>query len=336
MTAVFFPFTFITESVLRSFRMFFKTIAVFQTAGDTIPDTLKAWQAKGALDIWVPLPDEGHISAMLRSYREWALHRRGGDISVHKYYREQVPFFNETSVARIKKEIRTFNETQTDGSCVDEENLLYRAGLFLQMAQEFDEQNLEIFRDLSRQARMERALFNGLKGEEGELPRSDPVPPVSPAEDTFGYMLPDRLGAWARLMLSHDVCGHVFLTHRRDAVEAAVADLPQTAADIHVQTISAFQGEADVVADLQDALTDHIVQLSQLPLTKFQEGTVPGFSKGTDDENPAMELHIIPGIDPHEFFSRFAKNSPAAADRITPRKSIKNTVLARVGPADEF
>ena len=333
MTAVFFPFTFITEPVLRSFRMFFKTIAVFQAASDTIPDTLKAWQAKGELDIWMPVPDEAHISAMLRGYREWALHHQGRDISVHKYYREKVPFFNETSVTRIKKEIRTFHNSQTDDSGVDAENLLYRAGLFLQMAQEFDEQNLEIFRDLSIQAKRERELFTGLKGEAGELPGIDLVAPVPPAEDTFGHMLSDRLSAWARLMLSHEGYGHVFVTHRRDAVEAAMADLPQTGTHIHVQRVPAFQ---DGAAGLQDALADHILQLSQLPFSKFQEGTVPEFSKETEDDNPVMELHIIPGSAPPEFFSRFVKTPPTAADSITPQKSINNTVLALVEPAGEL
>ena len=75
---------------------------------------MKAWQDEQRLDIRLPLRHhEKEITSILREYRSWAQHHQGGDISFFKTQGRHIPFFEESSVAQIRKEIKDKGKAET-------------------------------------------------------------------------------------------------------------------------------------------------------------------------------------------------------------------------------
>jgi len=328
MKPVYFPFTFMTESMLEACNRFFKEIVVLQPTSDNIPSQMKAWQAEGLLDIQTPKSDEENIAAVLRDYRTWAQYHQGGDISVYRYFKDKIPFFDDASISQIKKDIRTVETAKSKDPASAAKELLFQAKLFLQMAQEFDEQNLDIARNLKDQEDMERGVFEVLRGEEAELPMSEKTEPSSLPDDPFAYMLSDRLSAWAQVMLSYGMPGDFFITNSRESIESAVEGCLKTETMVHTQKIPGFTGDAEAMVGLQKAFMGHLKKVSQM--SAFQENSVPQFPVENGDEGLAMELYVIPGISPFDFFRRFLKKDVTAPAVTKNQLSIKNTILGLI------
>jgi hypothetical protein len=333
MKPVFFPFTLMTGKVLAACRRFFKQIVVIQATEDNIPNQLKAWQVEGLIDILSLKSEKGDISAMLRDYRAWAQYHQGGDISVYKYYKDRIPFFDDTSFAQIKKDIRSAGTGEKTAPASAADDRLLQARLFLQMAQEFDEQSLDIARTLEDQEEMKRVLFEGLRGEGGMTPMPDKTGSSTRYDDPFGYMLSDRLNAWTRGMMAHEMFDDFFITNSRETIELAVGDAMETESPVHMQRIPGFTGGADVVTGLQEAFMAHLKKLSQMLPSQFHEKTVPQFSVENGDEDMAMEVYTIPGISPPDFFPRFLPKDVMAQTVRTHDMGIKNTILGLILPA---
>ena len=330
MKAVFFPFTFMTEALLDACCRFFNEIVVVQATGDNIPGQMVEWQAEGRLDIHSPGPDTGNITAMLQNYRTWPANHQGTDISVYKVEPHHIPFFDDTSIAQIKKDIRTAGTgDETDPDSAESDRLL-QARLFLQMAQGFDEQSLDIARNLRDQAEKERGLFDGLRGENALPPVSSQSEPSSISADPFTYMLTDRLSAWTRVMVSCGLIDNMFITNSRESLELAMDDLQNTDVAIHIQRIPCFEGNTEEIKERKAAFRSYIINLSRTSPSQFQEDSIPQFSVENGDEHLAVELVTIPGIPPADFFPRFLKGGARAPMRISNEMSIKNTVLGLI------
>jgi hypothetical protein len=332
MKAVYFPFTFMSGSVLDGCCRFFKEIVIVQAARDSIPGQMRVWQAEGLLDIQTPELDQGNITAMLRDYYMWAANHQGADISAYKVDKHKVPFFDDTSIAQIKKEIRTAGAGDGTGSDSAAGDLLLQARLFLQMAQGFDEQSLEIVRNLKDQEEKERNLFDGLRGE-GALSPTSKHSGLSPLSDNpFNYMLYDRLRAWVRVMSALDIVDNLFITNSRETVELAVDDLQNTDVTIHTQRIPGFAGQGEAMKELKAEFMSYLINLSRMSPPQIQENSIPQFSVENGDERLTMELVTIFGIPPPDFFSRFLQKGSPVHGSDKDKISIKNTILGLIEP----
>jgi hypothetical protein len=294
---------------------------------------MNAWQAEGLLDVQTPKSDQGNISAMLRNYQTWAANHQGGDISAYKVEPHKIPFFDDTSIAQIKKDIRaagTGDEADPDLTASD---LLLQARLFLQMAQGFDEQSFDIARNLRDQAEKERGLFDGLRGEDALPPVPNQSGPESISDNSLNYMLDDRLGAWTRVMFSCDIIDNMFITNSREAIELVVDDFQNTDVSIHAQRVTAFTGDAEAIKEQKAAFRSYCINLSRTSPSQFQEDSIPPFCLENGEESLTMELVTIPGISPADCFSRFLLGHVKAPVNISGEMSIKNTMLGLIEPA---
>jgi hypothetical protein len=328
MRAVYFPFTLITEPVLDTCRRFFEEVAVVQPTGEGVPEQMDMWREQGILDIISAGPDPGNIAAAIRDYQAWAAERRGADISAYKIKKRTIPFFDDTSVAQIKKEIRSAGSGNgTQGPRTPGSASLLQARLFLQMAQTFDAQNLEIARDLVDQAEKERSLFAELRGggaRSSAVRRNEGSPD---ADNPFSYMLPDRLRAWCRTALSCDLADSFFVTASREAFDLALEMLPSGNAPLLRQKIAAVSGDADALAESRAALASYVVNLARTPPSLLREERVARFSAHQAEVSPAMELTVVPGIPPLGFLACFLQEEASICEDAKPGNSLKNTVL---------
>ena len=229
MTPIYFPYTWITEPVLRALTTCFRRVVVYQPCRSHIPETLRDWEKKGRLEIRLPeAEDERMLAPLLRDYHAWADLHRGDRLDLEKFLPPSAPYFDEASTSRIRQEIRAAagSADDTDPAKNQERSLLLRDRLFLILAQEYDQQDTALLTDLDRIERMEKALFRNL------TPDGDDPLPMKPAAHPEGAvetgrpMLSERMAAWIRLHIRHQrtfgkapEAGPIFITSDMPALD---------------------------------------------------------------------------------------------------------------------
>lgn len=332
MLPVYFPFTGVDHSWLEASSAFFKKVAVYQVLEAAIPERMKVWQGEQRLDIRMPLrPFQKEITSILREYRHWAQHHQGGNISFFKTQGRHIPFFEESSVAQIRKEIKDKGKAKTTAGKTMPPDLY--PGIFLQMAQDLDEQNREIAGGLKSQTEREHELMMALKGEELFEMSGDSGSGMT-YEDQEVYMMPARMAAWGRMMIADDVLLPMLITSHpmilEDLAEQAIQGLPALQ---FLQTLRAPAGDAGCVSRAQDDLAAFLHMVSVLAWdghTEWPHFTCDGEPAGS---GASLSLYVIPGMTPQELFARYIN-----ADRLDAvgtkqdGKTINNTLVGVLEP----
>ena len=332
MLPVLFPHTLMTESLIEGLQQFFQQITVLQASDARMPAAMIQWEAEAAIHILRPAPDNGEISTALQAFRLWRQQHQGGDVSIYRYMEENVPFFSAASVSQIKKEIRTRplakpeHESKAGG---DAAARLFQARLFLQMAQEFDVQNHEIAQNLAEQVQLEQGLFSRLKGNGAEptSKESETLGAEFAKDDPFGYMLRDRLQAWARVMLSLKTEAAVFITSRRDVVEMLFSDLLTIDAGVQRQAISVFDGSADAVAEKKQQLLAYTQELAQTPMADVSPDAAVAPWMKPAEEASHLELYTIQNLTPVDFLGRLSGKTAAVTKASDRTAALRHTII---------
>jgi hypothetical protein len=203
MQPIYFPHTYITGETFKALSACFKKFTVYQPTLRHIPELMIQWRNTGQLEIRCPLCEfETDIESSLKSYQYLGNIHQGRKGEVKNYQPSGIPFFDETSPQKIRadlvREILGGDESRNNRFTHSTAQRVH-AGLFLQMAQDFDSHQDGIRQDMEVYSRKEKALFKNLKEDDDSLfqelrstllPRAD-----SPGE----HMLPQRLSAWTRL-----------------------------------------------------------------------------------------------------------------------------------------
>jgi hypothetical protein len=293
--------------------IFFKTITAYQVSAAAVPERMKAWQDDQRLDLRLPLHrHEKEIASLLREYHTWARHHRGGDLGFFKTQENRIPFFDDLSVAQIRKKIkrgaRDPAPARENGS-----HDLY-PGVFLLMAQDLDEKNREIFRDLTSHAVREHAFMKALKGDDAlEMPGDGG--PGTPIGEGDVYMIPERMAAWARIMLADGLRPPMLVTSHPavldDLVERAVPDSQPIQ---FLQTVRAPVVPAGHLSQCQADMAAFINDISGL--SGIGDNSWPQFEWHREcmASGAALSLYVIPGLAPRTLLTRYvASQGPAAA-----------------------
>jgi len=306
MLPVYFPFTVLGDGLITDIGKFFDKIAVYQVSEGTTPERLKTWCDKDRLDIRSPLQEhDREISALLKSYRIWAEQHRGVDISFFKMYEDNIPFFTETSVSQIRKDIKDLSQSK-DAPEKERERDFSRE-IFLLMAQDFDEKNQDIARELSSQAIRERELMENLKGEELPSLISGAGDRLTSAEET-DYMISNRMLAWTHLMLADTWSAPMAITPSRSALDELVERVLQPEDVIHLGSISEPAGGASGAGRQRADLAAYIQKMGALPWVKGEQTPDMNWD-GIDCETAVkLRLYLIPGMTTRELFDSYAQS----------------------------
>ena len=303
MLPVYFPFTSVSTGLMDASSRFFKKMAVYQMSAASIPERMKKWQADERLDIRLPWQHrEKEILTMLKEFRTWARLHQGGDISFFKTLKGDIPFFDDSSVAQIRKQIKTGGEAKTASGKTDSSDLY--PGVFLQMAQDLDEKNREIAGDLASQAAKEHALIKALKGDETIGMLDDSVTGTTPG-DQEAYMIPERIAAWARILLADDRLTPLLVTSHPMVLDELVERALPGSHDIHsMPIVMAPKGDPGQISQCQDALAGFIEDISRLAWSG--ENGQPSLNWGCESaaSGAGLSLYVIPGITPRSLLGR--------------------------------
>lgn len=332
MLPVYFPFTGVGRGWLDASSGFFKKITVYQVLAAEIPERMKAWQDEQRLDIRLPLGHhEKEISVILREYKTWAQHHQGGDISFFKTQGRHIPFFEDSSVAQIRKEIKDKGKAVTAAGKTKPPDLY--PGVFLQMAQDLDEKNKEIAGGLKSQTAREHELMKALKGDELFKMPGDSGPGMR-SEGQDVYMMPERMTAWAHIMLVDDLTSPMLITSHPAALENLVEQTIQGEPAIQfLQTLRAPAGDAGCVSRSQDDLAAFLQKVSVLAWDGVKEW--PHFTCDCDSTGSSLSLslYVIPGMTPHELFANYIKSDKSDAFGMKQEgNTINNTLVGVLEP----
>ncbi|RPH49137.1 MAG: hypothetical protein EHM85_14890 [Desulfobacteraceae bacterium] len=216
MKPVYFPFTFINDSVARDLYAFFGQITVYQPGAHDIPENMQKLADEGVVELKVPVSgDEARIEALIKEYKEWGELHQKSDTAFLKAIGERVPFFDETFSTQLASQIKKIRD---DNYSKEKPDILFNARLFLCLAQDYDLVQYGINRDLISVYEMEKKLLEGLTHED-EVFFSKKAGTSLQSDDYGKYKIKERIEAWTYLMSNDMEIPGFFITDSRDAFD---------------------------------------------------------------------------------------------------------------------
>jgi hypothetical protein len=203
MNLTYMPFTYLSKPVASILHALFGTVAVLQPLKSAIPEELVDLSDQGLIEISAPAEsDDERLSAALLEFTEWARMNPGTSLAGAEFFgtrQGEVPFFDETSVNRIRSEIKHH------GSTVDERgesDFLFSARLFLALAQENDRATDSLDRDLETFKAMEKDFLASMMDAGDTRFNRQSLGTQLWQEDQGAKLTQQRLRAWATLALA--------------------------------------------------------------------------------------------------------------------------------------
>jgi len=306
MKPLLFPYTYVSEPVINAYRHFFSGISVLQSSRKHIPEPMKQWADEGFLDIQMPDPKVSRIfDKVLAETENWVRSHRGGVASFLKAYQDEIPFFEPSSVSRIRQDIREAGRTVSPDESLQDAFL--RERIFLQVAQDFDTHNQWLSHQMQQQEAMERNLFRELRGDERYMDRATGPVQQWGSEDPFQYMILDRLKAWSRVMLSHGHVQGLLMTTAASVLTLLQEHVPDTEKMILAATIPVVPKDAATGKDERQALIGYCEKLLCTPLPLLKDSGLLDTYPFEITDNYSMELYMLPDISPQSLFTRFVE-----------------------------
>ncbi|PID40414.1 MAG: hypothetical protein CR984_03350 [Proteobacteria bacterium] len=315
----YFPFTCLPEPTAQLLADLVGPVAVYQPIGKNVSDALNQLASRGLVHVRIPMThDDDRLCAALAEFTEWArLNPRNSTAGMDfvGVRQGQVPFYEETSIHRIRSEFRKYDHLQRPE---DESNDSFGARLFLALSQENDRAMDGLDQDLDQIEMMEKAFLEDFDGADEAGFNRQAYGGTMWREDPGARMTGQRLRAWARLAADDDQLPEVLVTtspavidnlqeHAGSLVQLASfrPGLPNEAGgpllgrvlagladgSISLDTASVM---AALPADDSDAnVCVSLYALSDQPPTTFIQGLVPGVPIRTNKVRTGHTLIVL-------------------------------------------
>jgi len=229
MIPIYYPQTYIPEATMAAVQTCFSPVTVYQPSRRHIPPAMHEWEQGDLIELHVPPKGDGdRLDLLLKDYRKWAAMHGGRHRTGFDYLRThmgKVPFFDETSVAQIRADIRRGGISSESAPVTR----FFSARVFLSIAQEMDMAAEALAIDMRRHDEFEKKLFKELTGD-----GSPAAQPTSFGATGTGmqqdYMIQERLLAWWLLVVGDaekadtNLSG-IFVTTSRPAVDHSIDEM---------------------------------------------------------------------------------------------------------------
>ncbi len=271
MKPIYFPFTYVSDSVAQALAACFGQFIVYQPLTGKMPELMRPWVAKGILDVRVPVAeDQNELETAVKNYLSWAnLHLEGSGLksSFLQTGKDAIPFFRSSSPSQVMADIK---EAVHGKSTAKVPEPVSAARIFLYFAQEFDRQNHEVARDLKRYRQKEAELIRELKMEDDSLPAEFRKEATQRPDDSAGYMVLDRLAAWTRILLKDIDISGIFITHTPAVLQELLDRTPTAEKLLHFDSIPTGTAMTAALVSWQQKLVadlSYIVEHKRPPAT---------------------------------------------------------------------
>lgn len=312
------PFTVLEEHQLKMLTDTLGTLTVYSPANAVVPRHMRSWEQQGKLDIRHPRGiDEEQLLSAIENYHSWADLHQGNIGDMAGFFQTQagrIPMMDDTNPTQIGHQIRHYGEPQAHAS-VDP---LFKAALFLSMAQEYDMHQHGMERELDAVHAMEQRMLRQISGDaqdnEIEIPVAT-VPLPTSANRTLNdpYMTTQRIRSWSRLALSDAQAPTLYLTLSQAVVEH-IRDLFPDALELADLNLASPRIQ-ETLQSLVSASDEHSI------------GSASDLRDGSADHNHQLILYRLAGVSPYDFLSRLADPEPVSDADATPGDVPQNTFI---------
>ncbi len=271
MKPIYFPFTFIPESILKEIRMFFPKIVIYQPSSGRIPEFLRKTADDGLLEIRAPFGgDESQFDRLVREYREWLDYHKGSETTYFKSRifdsvdLETVPMYSDNSTTQIKHDIKKGPiEKKTE-----KPDKNFTARLFLLIAQEFDIQQYELKTDLERFQVMENNLFSNIRGTDENFETGISKVDSTLFDDLGEQKTSQRISAWLKIFNQDPVApdefgSGLFLTSSPAVMEHIMELFPDIELVLSTRSIPAHELDSQKIKEIRQNLRENLTRLSR-------------------------------------------------------------------------
>lgn len=319
MKAIFFPYTYISGTVVKALNSWFRQIIVYHPSRFNDPAIMNDAESIDLISIRTPVSgDEDLIKRIIQDFKAWGDIHNSGEMDTIKFTGNTIPFFDENSINQIKADIK---QGMSNPAEMKEDHLL-NARVFLHLAQEFDKQNNEIRQGLLLCEEIEQKLINDIMGiDKNNADQNKPNEFLPDSSDNF--MIEQRIAAWSKLFMHEKECAPLFITTSMHAIEY-LTDKAGGAG--RVFTINADKPEGDnfldTINDMARNVWEPSTTIPHIKTRSLQEAD----NLGMETSN-RLTFYIIPDKTPHEFFAGCADIDLSGIDLAEEKKKIRNTIL---------
>ena len=321
MTPVYFPFTYISDQTASALYACFNRIAVCQASRLGTPPNMKQLAQEGVIDLRIPVEkDDETLMAACKEYRAWGdLHQENGR-TVFKTRSGAVPFFDDSLTQKIRTDIE-----HEKNEAPPPESPAFTARVFIQIAQEFDQQQDELAREFASIDTREQDLFNQLTGDAATAPDDKIATGSSNIADD--YMIRERVTAWLDLMKHDGQTPGFYITGSRSAWDL-ITDLAPDAETVF--DLPSIPIPEDSSAEWPRNMGQYLDTLTctPWPLSKVDTPEFP--DAGKTGQQMIFKLSIIPGSSPEQFFSRFLEPASTQNNPRNDSSELQNTLVGLV------
>ncbi|MCU0559059.1 MAG: hypothetical protein MUD16_02560 [Desulfobacterales bacterium] len=310
---VYFPFTHLGDRAAAALQSHFDVMLLLRPFAEGLPPGMRGLERCGFLEILAcDAGDEVSGAEAAAGFLEWARRHAGGVGPTGAFWQARLaggPAGGDRSAFQLASQIKRRCQAEEPPNVADP---LRAARVFLRLAQELDEQNEEVLRELMRVQTLRAEMLAAMDGRPPSpaagAAAGEPLPPTGREE----HRLTDRLSAWARLFLAAACPGPVLVTTRA----AVVAHLIEASAAVRRLPLEAHRGrgeglpaaEGAPAALRMEALADWAAapaeRIATLPLAGPGEAPVPG--------RGGLSGCLFPDDPPHRLLGRFAAVAPPA------------------------
>jgi hypothetical protein len=264
LTATYYPFTAMAPSVANILSCCFGRVAVYQPVGALPLRGLQPWIDNGFLDIRIPfagITDATVLASEFANWKAWGSMHENGDLAYFaRLGKSLAPVTPLTpQVAAAIKGTAGKTEPKTD-------NCELTIQLFLLLAQDFDQQSLDIQEQLDHIEKQKQALEDFFRIDSFEE-RSTATPVARDGfaqanEDLGNFMTESRMVAWNHLFQKAPARSGVLITNSQAALDFLLEDLAETV------TVGHFPISYPLETSGNSPLKGHLGPLLKALLTK--------------------------------------------------------------------
>ena len=292
MTPLYFPFTCITEPVLKKIELLFGKIAIYQPSRIDIPAGLEPYENQEILEIRFPLDgktDELKLAQKLLQYKA-AGTEMGAEIIHHKLNEDKVPYYNDTSISNIKSKIKNAQKQENEKQTPEE-----ASQIFLHFAQDYDFQNNDLNVHLKTFQDKEKDLLDSfMRYNEDDEDAFYHSRILATMNDPGSYKTKERLMAWATLFKHDSEENQLIITSSK-----AVIDFIQEYVD-SIEKIFHVNFSTESINDsLKEELKENIRKISS-GICKIEDMNL----SNNKNESSLMTFYEVPGYSMAEMIAK--------------------------------
>ena len=331
MQPIYFPFTYVADSVAEVLAACFKQITVYRPLPDKLPEAMQLWVRKGILNMRVPAKENNEeIERAAEEYLSWAnLHQNGSAVKAAfiSVKNRAASFADHSSTSHIVAEIKD----HVNGRTLSKEPLnLFRARIFLYFAQQYDQQRKSITDDLKACQDQEKKLMEALKKEADSLVADFSSGQTVDLVDFAAYMPTGRLEAWAQLCLKDSFDSALFVTTHRSILEEVI---DQTSKIENVGCWESIPLSADTSCEIdawRDQLISDLTRIAEMKWSAFEDGFTHPPEMPNAERSVSLEVYVIPDCDPRGFLRRCTGVDLNQDERIPTNTQYHNTLIGMI------